>query len=452
LKKAHPLNRRRFLQKSAGGAAAAMAVPMFVPASALGWQDKPAASERIVIGSIGVGDLGRRHHLANMILPNNRMEVAAVCDVDRLHREQAAQLVLEKSGKRVGCYKDFRDVLDRKDIDAVFVVTPDHWHAVISVAAMESGKDVYCEKPLTLTIAESKAMVAAARRYGAVLQTGSQQRSDRRFRHACELVRNGKIGKLEKVTTHIGGIDSGSWQTPTTPPSNLDWNFWLGPAPFVPYAANRCHYQFRWFSDYSGGKMTDWGAHHNDIAQWGIGADGSGPIRVEGKGTYHENGPHDVPGEFEVTYTYGPQHGDVKLICHSGGENGVNFHGAKGHVFVSRGRIELNLDGKKYTDDRKKIDAGEHVDIFKEFPREQFETKLYESNHHHNNFLDCVASRKRPICDVEVGHRSVTVCHLGNIAIRLGRPLDWDPVKEEFANDAAANRYLAKPMRAPWHV
>jgi myo-inositol 2-dehydrogenase / D-chiro-inositol 1-dehydrogenase len=423
-----------------------------VPASALGREGKPPASERIVIGSIGVGDLGRRHHLANMLLGSDRVDIAAVCDVDQLHREEAAEMVLKRRGKRVGCYKDFREVLDHKDIDAVFVVTPDHWHALISIAAVEAGKDVYCEKPLTLTIDESKAVLAAARRYGAVFQTGSQQRSERRFRHACELVRNGKIGKVERVTTHIGDIDSGSWEQATTPPPNLDWNFWLGPAPYVPYTANRCHYQFRWFSDYSGGKMTDWGAHHNDIAQWGIGADGSGPIQVEGTGKFHENGPHDVPGEFEVHYKYGPQHGNVELVCYSGGENGVNFIGSDGKVFVSRGRIELNLGDKTYSDDHKKIGAGENLDIFKEFPADSFATKLYESNHHHNNFFDCVASRKRPICDVEVGHRSVTVCHLGNIAIRLGRPLKWDPVKEDFVDDSVASRFVAKPMRSPWHV
>jgi predicted dehydrogenase len=440
------------MKRSATMAATAMAMPTYVPASALGRQGQPSANERIVVGSIGVGDLGRRHHLAGMLLGSDRVDVAAVCDVDQHHREEAAEMVLKRKGKRVGCYKDFRELLDHKDIDAVFVVTPDHWHALTSIAAIESGKDVYCEKPLTLTIEESKAVVAATRRYGAVLQTGSQQRSDRRFRHACELVRNGKIGKLAQVTTHIGDIDSGSWQQPTTPPPNLDWNFWLGPAPYVPYTPNRCHYQFRWFLDYSGGKMTDWGAHHNDIAQWGIGADGSGPIHIEGTGKFHENGPHDVPGEFEVHYKYGPEHGNVELICYSGGENGVNFIGSDGKVFVSRGRIELNLGDKTYSDNRKSIEAGEQLDIFKEFPPESFSTRLYESNHHHNNFFDCMASRKRPICDAEIGHRSVTVCHLGNIAIRLGRPLHWDPVKEDFVGDAAASRFVSKPMRSPWHV
>jgi predicted dehydrogenase len=433
----HPLNkqfhRRHFLHGAAGGLAASFALPTYVPASAIGRAGQAPPSQRVVLGSIGTGDLGRRHHLANRLLPNKRIEVAAVCDVDQSHREQAAQLCRERTQKEVAVYRDFRDLLDRKDIDAVLIATPDHWHALIAIYAMEAGKDVYCEKPLTLTIAESKAVAAAAKRYGTVFQTGSQQRSDRRFRQACELVRNGKIGKLTKVTTHIGGIDSGSWQSPETPPPELDWNFWLGPAPYADYSPNRCHYQFRWFLDYSGGKMTDWGAHHNDIAQWGIGADGSGPTRVEGTGKFHDNGPHDVPGSFEVTYTYG-KHGDVQLVCHSEGENGVNFYGSNGHIFVSRGTIRAS------DPEILKIELGAN------------DTRLEVSRDHHENWLDCIQSRKNPICHADVGHRSVTVCHLGNIAIRLGRPLSWDPDKEEFVDDPAANRLMNKPMRAPWHI
>jgi predicted dehydrogenase len=364
-------------------------------------------------------------------LPNKRIEVAAVCDVDRNHRDMAADIVLQKTGRRVGVYKDFRDLCDRQDIDAVLIAVPDHWHALTSIYAMESGKDVYCEKPLTLTIAEGQAMVKAARRYGTVFQTGSQQRSDNRFRLACELVRNEKIGKLVRVDTHIGGIDGGSWQQPTTPPPELDWNFWLGPAPYADYTPNRCHYQFRWFTDYSGGKMTDWGAHHNDIAQWGIGADGSGPVKVSGKGTFHENGPHDVPGEFDVTYTY---ENGVVLECHSQGENGAKFTGEDGWVFVSRGEIR----------------ASDPEILKTKFSSS--DTRLYVSRDHHDNWLDCIQSRERPICDVEIGHRSCTICHLGNIAMQLGRELKWDPAAEQFVDDEQANRLVSKPMRAPWHI
>jgi predicted dehydrogenase len=423
--------RRTFLKTSIGGIAAASAIPAYIPSTVLAAEGRPAPSDRVVVGSIGTGDLGRRHHLANCLLPNKRVEMAAVCDVDRNHRDEAAQIVKQRTGRRVGVYKDFRHLLERKDIDAVLIAVPDHWHALIAIAAMEAGKDVYCEKPLTLTIDEGKAMVAAARRYGTVFQTGSQQRSDKRFRQACELVRNGRIGKLQKVTTHIGGIDGGTWQPTQTPPPELDWDFWLGPAPWSDYSPNRCHYQFRWFYDYSGGKMTDWGAHHNDIAQWGIGADSSGPVEVDGKGTFHENGPHDVPGSFEVAYKYA---NGVEMICYSEGENGAKFYGTDGWIFVNRSKIEAS------NPDILKIQLGPS------------DVHLYKSDHHHNNWLDCIQSRERCICDVEIGHRSITVCHIGNISIRLGRPLKWDPVKEEFVGDEAANQFLRKPMRAPWHL
>lgn len=420
-------NRRRFLQTSA----ATLAAPTIVPATTFAKGRRPAPSDRVVVGSIGTGDLGRRHHLQHKLLPNPRIEMAAVCDVDRNHRDMAAEDVFKATGRRVGVYRDFRDLCDRQDIDAVLIATPDHWHALTAIYAMESGKDVYCEKPLSLTIAEGQAMVKAARRYGSIVQTGSQQRSDDRFRLACELVRNEKIGKLVHVDTNIGGIDGGSWQAPTTPPPELDWNFWLGPAPYAEYAPNRVHYQFRWFSDYSGGKMTDWGAHHNDIAQWGIGADGSGPVKVSGTASWHENGPHDVPGEFDVTYTY---ENGVVLECHSQGENGIKFTGTDGWVFVSRGKIEAS-DPKLLKTEFSSTD-----------------TRLYVSRDHHENWLDCIQSRELPICDVEVGHRSVTICHLGNIAMKLGRELKWDPAAEMFVDDEQANRLASKPMRAPWHL
>ncbi|MBN1488902.1 MAG: Gfo/Idh/MocA family oxidoreductase [Phycisphaerae bacterium] len=437
------MGRRQFLKGTASGLAVASALlsngaqaaekPAARPRRA-----RPGANDRVVIGSIGVGDLGRRHHLANCLLPNERIEVAAVCDVDRNHRDMAAQMVKDRTGKRIGNYKDFRDLLDRKDIDAVVVVTPDHWHAIISIAAMEAGKDVYCEKPLTLTIDQGKAMVRTARRYGTVFQTGNMQRSDPRFRKACELVRNGKIGKITKVTTHIGGIDAGKWEPVQTPPAELDWNFWLGPAPYADYSPNRCHYQFRWFEDYSGGKMTDWGAHHNDIAQWGLGMDGTGPVKVHGKGTFHENGPHDVPGSFEVTYTYA---NGVELICHSEGENGAKFHGEDGWLFVNRSRIEASdpaiLEIELGPDDVRLYNTGDDPNNWV---------------NHYANWLDCMNTRERCLCDVEVGHRSATVCHLGNIAIKLGRELQWDPKAELFVNDDEANRMVSRPMRAPWHL
>ena len=402
---------------------------------------RPPPSDRVVVGCIGTGDLGRRHHLANCLLPNERVEVAAVCDVDRNHADMAARIVFDRTGRRVGVYKDFRKLLERKDIDAVLTAVPDHWHALTAIAAMEAGKDIYCEKPLSLTIEEGRAMVAAARRYGTVTQTGSQQRSDARFRQACELVRNGKIGKLKRVDTVLHAVGAGEWRPVETPPPHLDWDFWLGPAPYADYSPNRVHYQFRWFYDYSGGVMTDWGAHHNDIAQWGMGTDHSGPVWVDGrKATFHEEGLHTVPGKFDVHYKYAD---GVELFCHTDTQkyddgtefgNGVKFTGSDGWIFVCRGAIHASDPALL------EIEFGPN------------DVRLYKSDDHHNNWLDCIQSRKRCICDFEIGHRSVSICHIGNISMRLGRPLEWDPVKEEFVGDEAANQVVSKPMRAPWHL
>ncbi|HVJ81533.1 MAG TPA: Gfo/Idh/MocA family oxidoreductase [Planctomycetia bacterium] len=435
-------SRRDFLATAAVAAAA----PTIVPSTVFGRPNRPAPSDQIVVGIIGTGDLARGYHLP-ILNSKKQVKFGPVCDVDRNHRDLAAKQIFEMRKERVDTYNDFRDLCDRKDVDAVVVVTPDHWHTLTSLCAMQSGKDVYCQKPLTLFIDEGKKLVEVARQMGTVFQTGSQQRSDNRFRLACELVRSGTIGKLSLVDTVIGNIDSGAWQSPTTPPPELDWDRWLGPAPYAEYVPNRVHYQFRWFSDYSGGKLTDWGAHHNDIAQWGIGADGSGPVKIKGAGQFHADGPHDVAGEFDVNYTYGSQHGNVEVFCHSQGENGVKFTGSDGWIFVSRERIEMQVGGKTY------IQGGRGktgLDIFKEFPEDKLSVKLTKSGEHHDNWLECIKTRERPICDVEIGHRSCTVCHLGNIALKLGRELEWDPAAEKFVNDEQANRLTSRPLRAPW--
>ncbi len=442
------VKRRSFLKGSAGGLAAISALPGVLKLAGCSQQTAgpqaapaPAAvmpSRKITLGLIGCGDLGRRHHLAGPILHNERFQVAAVCDVDANHRDEAVSIVRERTGRRPAAYEDFRRVLDRKDIDAVVVVTPDHWHALICVAAMEAGKDIYCEKPLTLTIDEGRKMVAAARRYGTVFQTGSMQRSDLRFRQAVALVRNGKIGTLKTCHTYIGACPEAGWEPYTTPPAGLNWDFWLGPAPYVEYFPGRCHYQFRWFKAYSGGKLTDWGAHHNDQVQWALDMDTSGPVEVEGKGTFFERGPYDVPHRFDVIYRYA---NGVELHCHSDGENGVRYEGTDGWIFVNRGRIEASDPEILKID----IDSLSH--------------KVYNTGpspdnwvNHYANWIECMETRRRCICDVEVGHRSCTVCHIGNIAIELGRPLRWDPAREEFVDDPAANRYLSRPMRPPWHL
>jgi predicted dehydrogenase len=337
-------------------------------------------------------------------------------------------------------YKDFRDLLARKDINAVTIATPDHWHALIAIAAMKSGKDVYCEKPLTLTIAEGQALVKVARATQRVFQVGSQQRSDARFRLACELVRNGRLGKIKTVETWIGSNPKSGAIPKVAPPPELDWKFWLGPTPLVDYVEikknnhtfTRCHYEFRWWYEYSGGKMTDWGAHHNDIAQWALGMDGSGPSAVEAEGEEPSKEPnsYNCHPQFKITYTYA---NGTKLICQSK-ENGVRFEGEDGKwIFVNRGKIEAS--------DKTLIDE----------PLPQNATRLYVSTNHMGNFMECLKTRKPPICDVEIGHRSVSVCHMGVIALRTGKKLKWDPAKEQF-DDAEANKWLSRPMREPWKL
>ena len=413
-----------------------MAAPTIVPASIFAKNGQPAPSDRVVVGSIGVGDLGRRHHLAGQLIPNKRIQMAAVCDVDRNHRDQAALDVFNRTGKKVDIYKDFRDLCDRQDIDAVLIAVPDHWHALTSIYAMESGKDVYCEKPLTLTIDEGKKMVEV----GPPLRHGLSDRQPAAQRQAasawraswCATARSAscKPSTRTSATSTRGSLAAGR---PRRRP-NLDWNFWLGPAPYADYSPNRCHYQFRWFSDYSGGKMTDWGAHHNDIAQWGIGADGSGPVKVKGgTASSTRTARTTCPATFDVTYTYA---------------NGVELH------LPRQGRERRQVHRQRWLDlCQPRQDRGlESRDILKTRISTDSDVRLYVSDDHHNNWLDCIHSRERPICDVEVGHRSVTVCHLGNIAIKLGRELNWDPVKEEFVGDEQAQRMCSKPMRAPWHL
>jgi predicted dehydrogenase len=324
-------------------------------------------------------------------------------------------------------YHDYRRILERKDINSVIIAVPDHWHAIIAVQACEAGKDVYCEKPLSLTIRQGREIVRAVRENNIVFQVGSQQRSDSKFRLGCELVRSGRIGKLQRVEVSVGGAP----QKPPVPdapiPPSFDWDFWLGPAPYVPYNPERARVNFRWFFDYSGGMVTDWGAHHLDIAQWGMGTDRTGPRTIEGKGETSP-GMYETLTSFDITYTY-----DNGIPVHfSSGPHGVTFIGDKGEVFVDRGKISSKPE-----------------EIIKE-PLGPNDVHLYESDDHFRNWVDCVKSRKEPIADVEIGHRSATICHLGNIACRIGRKLEWDPETEMFVNDREANHWLDRPMRKPY--
>jgi predicted dehydrogenase len=301
---------------------------------------KAAASDRIVMGAIGIGSpQSRGRAIAHDALNTKHAQYVAVCDVDARHRKAAVE-DMKKSNQEVKDYKDYRELLDNKDVQAVTIATPDHWHTIIAIEALRKGKDIYCEKPLTLTVAEGQALLKVARETKRVFQVGSMQRSDGRFRLACELVRNGRVGNVKTVETRIGGIDMtkvGPFKKEAVP-EGLDWDFWQGPTPAVDYIPQRCHYEFRWWYEYSGGKMTDWGAHHNDIAQWGLGMDDSGPVAVEAVGVAEKRPDcYNVHSEFMVKYTYPT---GTELLCTSAGENGVRFVGEDGRwIFVSRGRI-----------------------------------------------------------------------------------------------------------------
>lgn len=418
-------NRRDFLRTSiAGGAILAIPPSLYRATFAA---DVPP-SEKVRIGFIGVGGQGVANMKGLMKLPT--ASVVAVCDVDTKHLKAASGEVEKTTGKVPVSFSDHRKLLESKDIDAVLIATPDHWHALQTIEACAAGKDVYCEKPLTLTISEGRAMVTAARKHKRVVQTGSQQRSSKEFHQACELVRNGAVGKVKTV---IVGLPGPNFKAPAVadsePPPELDYDRWLGPAPMRKYNEKHVHYLFRFFWDYSGGQQTNFGAHHLDIAQWGLGMDESGPVSVEGKARFHKDGWFEVPEWTDITYTYA---NGVVMHCGQGKPGGTTFEGDKGILHVTRGKIE-----------------SKPMDLLKATGGD---VKLEVSTNHHTNWLDCIKSRKNPICDVAIGHRSATVCHLGNIAIRTGRKIQWDPVKETIVGDAEAAKLLTKEYRAPWKI
>lgn len=431
------ISRRTFLTSTAAGVVIASLPEWFTKREsyAAGLRKKKfGPNDQINVAVIGPGGSkggykqGLHDTLAIAAQPG--VKVVAACDVDETHLNEAA----ERLGPECRKYRDFRELLAQKDIDAVVIGTPDHWHAYMCIAAMKAGKDVYCEKPLTLTIDQGKKIVKTWRETGAVFQTGSQQRSDKRFRLACELVRNGRIGRLTKVEAHLPtGPIGGPFPVEDVPP-DFDWDMWLGPAPMVDYTHHRTHGSFRWWLDYSGGMLTDWGAHHCDIAQWGLGTDRSGPISVQAYGRGPKIGVncYDTIPEFDVTLIY---ENGVHLRVTNEGPNGVHFYGEEGWIFVSRGEIRAS--------DPKIIEE----------PLPSNAIRLYESDNHAANFVECIRTRRQPICDAEIGHRSVTICHLCNISLKLGgRKLRWDPVKEEFIGDPEANALLKRPARAPWVV
>ncbi len=422
--------RREFIQ----AAGAAWAAPWVISSTALGAPGRPSVGDRITTALIGSGGRGNQ-----IIAGGDR--VVAVCDVDSKHCEKTKAKIDGLMGN-TACtmYSDFRDVLARDDVDAVVIATPDHWHATMAAAAMKAGKSVYVEKPLSVSIHEGRLLADVVKRYGGILQVGSQQRSDEKFLKACELVRNGRLGELKTVRVEIPTRPGKSdpW-SPQPVPKELDYDMWLGPAPWAPYHKDRCHYNFRFVSDYSGGDVTNWGAHQLDIAQWGIGADDSGPVEMIGRGKRNETGLHDVYYDVHVDFKYA---NGVTVEFRSGegpDGNGVRFEGTEGWIFVSRSKL--------VAEPRSILDSRIGPDEIHLAPHSAGKT-------HMGGWLDCVRSRnpKGLIVPVEVGHRSATVCHLANIAMELQRKLEWDPVKEQFVDDDQANRLTCRPARSGWQI
>jgi predicted dehydrogenase len=454
------MKRRTFLKQATGAAIGSLAIPTFIPAGVLGASGTTPPSERITMASIGCGGMGTNNLRAFLTQPD--VQVLAVCDVVTASdqyghwykqgwngpwfgREPAKKIVeadyaqKNPSGNYKGCdaYVDFREIIARSDIDAVCITTPDHWHAIPAVMAAQAGKDIYCEKPLSLTVAEGRAMTEAARLYNRVFQTGTQRRSSEPYRFICELIRNGRIGKFQRALVAIGANNKqappADWQ-PMPAPEWLDYEMWLGPAPWAPYHKDRCLYTFRFGLDYSGGQTTNLGAHGIDIVQWANDTDATGPVEIEDLGgEFPSDGLFTTPTKvhFRARYANG-----LELTCRTQKDELYRYEGTDGWIQMPT----YSNDWTCYPESLKTTVIGPD------------EIRLYKSNDHHRNFIDCIKSRRPTAAPAEIGHRSTSICQLGNIAMRLGRKLNWDPTAERFTDSDEANQMLSRPMRSPWHL
>lgn len=425
--------RREFLKKSAL-ASAAVAAPLILPSRGRG---QTPASEQIAVGIIGTGSIAQSH--LQTLLGFHDVRIAALCDVDRMRLDASAEKVNAYYGNRdCARFMDFRELVARPDLDAVWVCTPDNWHALAGIEAIRQGKDVYVEKPLTLTIREGRELVNAARRHGRIVQTGTQQRSSKRFHDIAEFIRNDGLGRLERVEILIPAnnkFTGATWSVDPVP-EGLDWDMWLGPAPWSPFNRQACHYNFRFILDYAAGQVTNWGTHYIDIAQWAIGADEGGPVEIQGHGEFPTSGLFTTATKVDFTCRYAS---GVELTCrtrYDGVFDGnVRFFGPRGWIDVSRTKSTAS-----------------DPELLREAAARTGALKLPVSANHHDNFIQCMRTRERPISDVEIGHRTTTVCNIGNIAMLLGRKLKWDPAREEFVDDAVANRMRERSMRGPWSL
>jgi predicted dehydrogenase len=459
--RAKHLTRREFVE-TAGERLAAAAVlggfPAIVPSSVFGRQ---APGNRINIGAIGAGRISRGHDMPG-VWKYDTARIVAVCDVDAKRAEDGKRLVNDyysgKTGKPydgVKVYTDYRELLANKDIDAVLVSTPDHWHALITVAAVRAGKDVYLQKPASLTIAEGRALADAVRRSGRIFQIGSQQRSSPQFRYAAELVRNGRIGRLQTVKIGLPGDPSGEVEPEMPVPSNLNYDMWLGSTPVVYYTEKRVHPQTGydrpgWLrcEQFGAGMITGWGAHHLDSAHWAMDTELTGPVEIWGTAEFPKSGLWDVHGPFKTEARYA---NGVHMIVSGDFPNGIRFEGTDGWIFVSRGNETVTAsDPQSALKNPSALDASNPAILSSVIgPKE---VHLYLSTDHHGNWLECVRSRRPPIAPVEVAHRSCSACLLHHIAMKLNRRLRWDPKGERFVGDADADAMLSRSQRAPYRL
>lgn len=443
-------NRRHFVKT----AAASIAAPFILPSRV--WSAATAPSSRLNLGFIGLGKMNSGH--LNNFLSRDTVQVVAVCDVDTSRRENAKQTVEKRYGEKKvegykGCsaYNDFRELVARKDIDAVVIATPDHWHTITSIAALNAGKDVYCEKPLTHNIHEAVTLVDAVRKNNRVLQTGSQQRSSKEFRIACELVRNGVIGKIQRVETQFGSPakPNDNKEEPMEP--GLDWDMWCGPAPLAPYSSvlspRGVHNHFpawRMTREYGGGMITDWGAHHIDIAQWGLGEDEKGPVEIIAP-EKHDEATHGA----KLIYASGIP------LTHVNNGFGVSFYGENGEVHVNRGKFKLVLGGKVVHEFIGKETKGTSLDrevlLAEKEHLANASVKLYDSKNHHEDWLNAIQTRQKPIADVAIGASTVISCHLMNQAYYHGGTHKWNPEKHEYISGGDA-KWLTREYRGEWKV
>jgi len=434
------INRRNFIKKVSLASLALAGGPHLISAKTLGREGAVSANNKINMACIGVGGMGAIN--MKSFLDKDDVRMVAVCDVDKARAKQARSSVNRHyNNKDCVAYFDYRELLARNDLDAVMIGTPDHWHALIAIAAARAGLDIYGEKPLAFNIPEGRALCDAVQKYGVVWQTGSWQRSERHFRFACELVRNGRIGDVHTVLVGLPeGYTTPDDKTilPAKPvPKELDYDMWVGPAAWLPYHQDRCHFNFRWNSNFAAGSISDWGAHHLDIAHWGMGVEYSSPVEIFGQAVFNDgkDGLYDNP----VTYKFECEYAEgFKLIAANSGQQpkgmGAQFIGSKGWIHVSRSGI----DAEDQSLLKSVIGPGE--------------IQLYKSIDHTGNFLDCVRNRKKTITPAEVAHHSIMPGYLGSIAMQLGRKLRWDGKRERFINDDEANRMLSRTMRNPWRL